>query len=110
MPVMTPDFRIEQSGADKITAHFDEENRIRMLSSNVKIDLSLVTAVSVKHLDEVASHAINTIFGSRSHVIEFTNGSILQYAYNSAGELIELSGNNLACSLSSDNVLLFYLF
>ena len=70
-------------------------------------ELASFKTVGVKHLSEVNS--VNSILGSRLHVVRFINGSVLPYAYNSAGDLLESSSENLACRLSPDGELLSHL-
>lgn len=108
MPTPTSDYSFGQAATGQPTVRFNG-HRFTLKGDSICADLSAITAVGVKHLDEVASHTVNNIVGSRSHVIHFVNGAVLQYAYNSAGQLIELSGQNLAFSLSHDNELIFYL-
>ena len=109
MPIPTSECHVEHTAKGQITVRFDTGHRFTLEGDSIFADLSLITSIGVKHLDEVASHTVNTIVGSRSHVIHFVNGAILQYAYSNNGNLIELSGQNLACSLSGKNELLFYL-
>lgn len=75
---------------------------------DIEVNAAQINAVGIKDLSQVASHVVNTIVDSRSHVIHFMNGSVLQYAYNKEGQLIELSANNLTCLISSDHELLFF--
>ena len=109
MPIPTPDYHVDHAANGQITVRFDKGHRFTLEGADIYADLASITTIGVKHLDEVASHTVNTIVGSCSHVIQFVNGAILRYAYNSAGQLIELSGHNLACSVSDKNELLFYL-
>ena len=109
MPIPTSEYHVEHAADGQITVRFDKGHRFALKGDSVFADLASIVSIGVKHLDEVASHTVNTIVGSRSHVIHFVNGAILRYAYNSGGQLIELSGKNLACSLSEKSELLFYL-
>lgn len=102
-------YQVERDADGTVTVRLDQGERFALTAAGICADLTSITAVGIKHVDEVASHIIHTIDGSRSHVIRFINGSLLNYAYNSEGRLIELSAQNLACRISSDNELLFYI-
>lgn len=111
MPILTSEYHVEHAADGQITVRFDTGHSFILEGDSIFADMAAITAITaigVKHLDEVASHTVNNIVGSRSHVIHFVNGAILRYAYNSTGQLIELSGQNLACSLSGRNELIFY--
>jgi hypothetical protein len=102
-------YKVESDTDGTVTVRFEQGERFALTAAGICADLTSITAVGIKHVDEVASHIINTIAGSRSHVIHFINGSLLNYAYNSEGRLIELSARNLACRISRDSELLFYI-
>ncbi|MET3134796.1 hypothetical protein AAKU55_005098 [Oxalobacteraceae bacterium GrIS 1.11] len=108
MPTPPRDFQVERHPDGNATVRFQNGDSFALTRDGICADVSAVSAIGIKHLDEVASHTVNDIAQSRSHVIRFVNGGLLQYAYNSAGELIELSAHNLGCRLSSNNELLFY--
>ena len=65
-----------------------------------------ISSVGIRSLTEVAEHRINTIVGSRSHLVYFNNGGVLQFAYNGAGELIELKSQDLSAT-ASEGVLIY---
>ncbi|MEJ7805569.1 MAG: hypothetical protein WKG03_06575 [Telluria sp.] len=109
MPISTSEYHVEHTADDQVTVRFDKGHHFTLKGDSVFADLSSITAIGVKHLGEVESHTVNTIVCSRSHVIHFVNGAIMRYAYNSTGQLIALSGQNLAFSLSEKNELLFYM-
>ena len=50
----------------------------------LEVELSIIKSVGVKHLAEVVEHHITTIMNSHSHMVRFTNGGTLKFAYNSA--------------------------
>ena len=109
MPAATFNYQVRQGADGAITVSTSTGARLVLRGDGVCADLSAISTVGVKHLDQVASHTVNTIAGSCSHVIRFVNGALLQYAYNDAGQLIELSGDGLACTITRDNELLFSL-
>ena len=49
---------------------------------NCTVDVSQLSSVGIKNIGNVERHDINTVFGSRSHVVRFVNGGVLQFAYN----------------------------
>ncbi|MET3133622.1 hypothetical protein AAKU55_003912 [Oxalobacteraceae bacterium GrIS 1.11] len=108
MPTPPRDFQVERHPDGSVTVRLQNGDSFAIKEDSICADVSAVSSVGIKHLDEVASHIVNDIAQSRSHVIRFVNGGLLQYAYNSAGELIGLSARNLGCRLSSNNELLFY--
>lgn len=81
---------VESGASGTVTVRLEQGDRFALTAGGIWADLSLINAVGIKHLDQVTSHTINTIAGSRSHVVHFINGSLLNYAYNSDGQLIEL--------------------
>ncbi|WP_426105090.1 hypothetical protein [Massilia sp. TSP1-1-2] len=109
MPIPSFAYRVESVVSGQAQVLIAGENRFSFEGDDVLVELASITTVGVKHLSEVDSHTVNSILGSRSHVVRFINGSVLRYAYNSAGDLLELSGENLACTLSAEGELLFRL-
>lgn len=110
MPTSKSSYRFTHHPGGNVTVSRQNGDRFTLGKDGIHVDLSVVRAVGIKRLDEVESHTVNDFAGSRSHVVRFVNGALLQYAYNSAGQLIELSSLKLACSLSNNNELLFYLY
>lgn len=76
-------------------------------SGDGKLDLSIIRCVSIRNIEEIESHAVNTFAGSRSHVVRFINGGLLQYGYNNAGDVIELSSSRLQLTITPENDLIF---
>ena len=66
--------------------------------------------VGIKNIGNVERHDINTVFGSRSHVVRFVNGGVLQFAYNAKNELIELTASKLTMHLSKSGAAIFDVF
>lgn len=67
---------------------------------NRSLEVDRITSVGIKDIGFVERHEVNTRFGSRSHVVRFVNGGLLQYAYNAKSELIELTASNLTIHIS----------
>lgn len=82
-----------------MTAHVEEDV--------LKTWLPRITSVGIVNLADVRRHRIAAAFGSVSHVVQFAGGGELRYAYNAAGELIELSGKALAFTVSPSGQVLF---
>ena len=78
---------------------FDEELVLRT---------SDVNAVGIRDIAQVVEHRVNTILGSRSHFLRFCNGGCLQFAYNDAGQLIELSAEGLTLTIKANGEYCFY--
>jgi hypothetical protein len=68
-----------------------------------------INSVGIRDIADVVEHRINTIVGSRLHMVRFVNGGTLTYAYNEAGELIELSSSSLAANISVENEVVYYV-
>jgi hypothetical protein len=84
-------YKVERGADGSVTVRLNQGECFTLTAAGTCADLILINAVGIKHVDQVASHTINTIAGSRSHVIHFVNGSFLNYAYSSDGQLIELA-------------------
>lgn len=69
---------------------------------------SAVKAVGIRDIAQVVEHRINTILGSRSHFLRFGNGGCLQFAYNDAGQLIELSAEGLTLTIKANSEYCFF--
>ena len=78
---------------------FDEELVLRA---------SDVNAVGIRDIAQVVEHRVNTILGSRSHFLRFGNGGCLQFAYNNAGQLIELSAEGLSLTIKANGEYCFF--
>ena len=57
--------------------------------------LSTISSIGIKRLEQVVSHQINHILDTVSHVVHFSNGGVLCFAYNNAGKLLELRAEKL---------------
>ena len=68
---------------------------------------NIMATVGIKNLTEVTEHQITTILGSRSHLVRFVNGGELRFAYNSLGQLLELSARELIAHMSKGHVITF---
>jgi hypothetical protein len=67
------------------------------------LKLDQIQSVGIRDITDVVEHRINTIVGTRSHRVRFCNGGVLTYAYNDAGQLIELCATNLMTIISANN-------
>lgn len=59
-----------------------------------------IKSFGTKIIGFVDSSQVNTLFGSRSHVVRFVNDGVLNFAYNAQNENIELSARKVQCALS----------
>ena len=72
-----------------------------------QVSLDDIRAVRVEDLSQVLDHRIARIMGSTSHVIRFIGGGELRYAYNSRGQVIELSATGVKGAVSPGRVVTF---
>lgn len=72
-----------------------------------QVSLDEIRAVRVEDLSQVLEHRIVRIVGSTSHVLRFIGGGELRYAYNSRGQVIELSATGIKGVVSSSRVVTF---
>ena len=72
-----------------------------------QISLDEIRAVRVEDLSQVLEHRIARILGSTSHVVRFIGGGELRYAYNSRGQVIELSASGVKGAVSPNRVVTF---
>lgn len=72
-----------------------------------QVSLDEIQAVRVEDLSQVLEHRIARIVGSTSHVIRFIGGGELRYAYNSRGQVIELSATGIKGAVSPSRVVTF---
>lgn len=72
-----------------------------------QVSLDEIRAVRVEDLSQVLEHRIARIVGSTSHVIRFIGGGELRYAYNSRGQVIELSATGVKGAVSPNRVVTF---
>ena len=76
-------------------------------SGTSQVSLDEIRAVRVEDLSQVLEHRIARIVGSTSHVIRFIGGGELRYAYNSRGQVIELSATGVKGAVSPNRVVTF---
>ena len=72
-----------------------------------QVSLDEIRAVRVEDLSQVLDHRIARIMGSTSHVIRFIGGGELRYAYNSRGQVIELTAKGVKGAVSPNRVVTF---
>jgi hypothetical protein len=82
-----------------------------VLNQNGSFDFTIaeINTIGIRDIADVLEHRINSIVGSHLHMVRFVNGGLLTYAYNDAGELIELASSNLAADISIDNNIVYYV-
>ena len=73
------------------------------------VDLPLIKSVGIKNLTEVVEHHITTIMNSYSHMVRFTNGGVLKFAYNNVGQLIKLSVRDLEVNIFRGEEILVFI-
>ena len=76
---------------------------------NSVLQLDQIKSVGIRNISDVVEHRINTIVGTRSHMVRFVNGGLLTYAYNDAGQLIELCATHLMTIISKNNEVSFFV-
>lgn len=103
-----PDIECHSDG--KVSVHMKSGSHFDLAKNPgipITVNTSNIKSVGIKNLLDIESHFIQTILNSRSHVIKFTNGGLLQFAYNKKGKLIELSSSNLRCEVSVSGEITF---
>lgn len=73
-----------------------------------EVTLECVGAVTVADLQWVEQHTITRLFDSVSHFIRFVGGGELRFAFNHAGDLLELSGEAVAMSIMDEGETLVF--
>lgn len=76
---------------------------------SIEYDIAEINSVGIRDLADVLEHRVNTIVGSRLHRVLFVNGGVLTYAYNGAGQLIELTSSDVVAEISKNNEILYYV-
>lgn len=74
---------------------------------NITLQVEAIASVGIADLAQVQSHQINHIAGSTSHVVRFTGGGWLCYAYNERGEIIDVSAWHVMLRLGPENQCVF---
>jgi LysM repeat protein len=82
---------------------------IRNPDGSLDYSLNEINSVDIRDITDVVEHRINTIVGSRLHMVRFMNGGLLTYAYNNAGQLIELTSSGLSAEMSTNNDIEYYI-
>jgi hypothetical protein len=87
--------------------HLDADGKLKLTyKQGVHIDLEQITSIGIANLFDVASHTINDIWGSTSHVVRFHDGGSVQFSYSHSGELLEFSGNDIAILIQESTKLM----
>jgi hypothetical protein len=74
---------------------------------HVNIDLGTIKSVGIENLIDVEVHEINWLFDSVSHYIRFFGGGEVRFSYNSAGQLLDLTGKGVTTVITDGDRLLF---
>lgn len=74
---------------------------------NVSINLQRIESVGIHNLADVAEHNIERVAGLISHFVRFVDGGEARFAYNTQGQLVDLSAANVGVSVSNQNEILF---
>ena len=74
-----------------------------------RVDLNVqhIQNIGIHNIVEVTAHNINHMLGMVSHFVKFRNGGELRFAYNQAGQLIELSFSSLHVNIVDDSKIMF---
>ncbi|MGZ3241370.1 MAG: hypothetical protein ACXWJK_14030 [Burkholderiaceae bacterium] len=108
MEAHSHNYKVQKHHDGSITVGLRDGSIVELgADGNISATLPVITAVGIKNLGEVESHAITTIAGSRSHVVKFTNGGLLQFAFNNQSEIIELSASKLQGMLVNGNEMVY---
>lgn len=73
----------------------------------VTSNLGTIEAVGIENLVDVLSHEISTQYGFRSHLVKFSDGGEVEFAYNSKGEIIKCQGRNVLTHVLNGSKVVF---
>jgi hypothetical protein len=74
---------------------------------SVSLDFQHIKSIGIHSIIDVQAHNINPLLGSVSHFVKFHNGGELRFAYNQAGQLLELSFTQLHANIVDGNRVMF---
>jgi hypothetical protein len=74
---------------------------------SVSLDFKHIKNIGIHNIIDVQMHNINTVLGMVSHFVKFHNGGELRFAYNQAGQLVELSFTSLHVNITDGNRVMF---
>jgi hypothetical protein len=74
---------------------------------SISLDFRRIKNIGIRNIIDVHTHSINTVLGMVSHFVKFHNSGELRFAYNQAGQLIELSFTRLHVNITDDNEVMF---
>jgi hypothetical protein len=87
--------------------HVDANGKlITTYKQGTDIHVDKITSIGIAHLADVASHTVNHILNSTSHVVIFHDGGSVQFAYSHSNELLEFSANNIAIQIDESGKLM----
>jgi len=88
--------RVQRDTGDAIITHGAD--------GKTRISIDKVTAVGIYHLAEVADYQIVRAVGMESHSVTLKNGTVVSFAYNDRGQLVEFSADGpIAFELDENN-------
>jgi hypothetical protein len=73
----------------------------------VSLDFKRIQNIGIRNIIDVQHYGINTVLGMVSHFVKFHNGGELRFAYNQAGQLIELTFSRLHVNITDDTQVMF---
>jgi hypothetical protein len=89
------------------STHVDANGKlITTYKQGMDIHVDKITSIGIAHLADVASHTVNHILNSTSHVVIFHDGGSVQFAYSHSNELLEFSANNIAIQIDESGKLM----
>ncbi len=84
-------------------SHIDKNGKlVTTYEEGVHLNVEQISSIGIANLSDVASHTINHILGSTSHVVRFHDGGSAEFAYSHGGELLQFSGRNIAFKITQD--------
>jgi hypothetical protein len=74
---------------------------------SVTLGFKRIKSLGIHSIIDVQNHSINHVLGMVSHFVKFHNGGGLRFAYNQAGQLVELSFKSLHLNITDGNRAMF---
>ena len=74
---------------------------------SVSLDFIQIKSLGIYNIIDVKTHQVNQLLGMVSHFVKFHNGGELRFAYNQAGQLVELSFTSLHVNITDGNRAMF---
>ncbi len=74
---------------------------------SVTLDFKQIKNIGIHNIIDVHTHNVVNVLGMVSHFVKFHNGGELRFAYNQAGQLVELSFSRLHANIIDGNRVMF---